>query len=81
VTDPQIARRDPKKQRFAEDFDIIIGLLGFWGLVLLAATVVPEVRGRPALAPALLLLVVVLAIWGTLRLRRGLPRRTASRPH
>jgi hypothetical protein len=71
---------DPRKQRSAEDFDIIIGFLGFWALFLLVVTVFLEVTGRPALAPAMILLVVVLAIWGMVRLRRSLPPRTGKRP-
>jgi hypothetical protein len=71
---------DPRKQRSAEDFDIIVGFLGFWALVLLVVTVFLEVTGQPALAPAMILLVVVLAIWGMVRLRRCLPPRTGKRP-
>lgn len=71
---------DPRKQRTAEDFDIIIGFLGFWALVLLVVTLFLEVTGQPALTPALMLLVFVLAIWGMVRLRRRLPPRTARRP-
>ena len=70
---------DPRNQRSAEDFDIIIGFLGFWALVLLVVTLSLEVTGQPALTPALILLVVVLAIWGMVRLRRSLPPRTARR--
>ena len=62
-----------------EDFDIIIGFLGFWALILLVVTVFREVTGQPALLPAMILLVVVLAIWGMLRLRKRLPPRTARR--
>lgn len=71
---------DPRKQRSAEDFDMIIGFLGFWALVLLVVTAFLEVTGRPALVSAMILLVVVLAIWGMVRLRRRLPPRTARRP-
>lgn len=68
-----------KRVRSAEDFDIIIGFLAFWGLVLLVATVSMEVTGQPALGWALGLLAVVLALWGMLRLRSKLPRRTTRR--
>jgi len=78
--DPESAKRDRQKHRFAEDFDIIIGFLGFWALVLLVVTVVLEVTGQPALIPALILLAVVLATWGMLRLRKSLPPRTGRRP-
>ncbi|WP_416430011.1 hypothetical protein [Paenarthrobacter nicotinovorans] len=75
------AKPDPgtKRVRSAEDFDIIIGFLAFWGLVLLVATISMEVTGQPALGWALGLLAVVLALWGLLRLRRKLPRRTTRR--
>lgn len=64
------------RERSAEDFDIIIGFLGFWGLVLLVFTIVLEITGQPALTSALILLIVVLATLGMLRLRKGLPPRT-----
>lgn len=75
------AKPDPgtKRVRSAEDFDIIIGFLAFWGLVLLVVTVSMEVTGQPALGWALCLLAVVLALWGMLRLRRKLPQRTTRR--
>lgn len=79
--DPESGKRSRKKQRFAEDFDIIIGFLGFWALVLFVVTVVLEITGRPALIPALILGAVVLATWGMLRLRKSLPPRAGKRPH
>ena len=71
---------DPRRQRSAEDFDIIIGFLGFWGVVLFVITAYLEVTGRSALVTAMILLAVVLALWGMIRLRRTLPARTARRP-
>jgi H+/Cl- antiporter ClcA len=70
---------DPRRVRSGEDFDIVIGFLGFWALFLFVVTVVLEVTGKPALLPAMILLVVVLAIWGMIRLRKSLPPRTARR--
>ncbi|MFE4196837.1 hypothetical protein ACFRJ9_13290 [Paenarthrobacter sp. NPDC056912] len=70
---------DTKRVRSAEDFDIIIGFLGFWALVLLVTTIVMEVTGQSALGWALGLLAVVLALWGILRLRKKLPSRTTRR--
>ena len=70
---------NPKRVRSGEDFDIIIGFLGFWALVLFVVTAFREVTGKPALLPALILLVVVLAMWGMMRLRRRLPPRTTRR--
>ena len=78
--DSTAVNTDPRRQRSAEDFDIIIGFLGFWGLILFVVTAALEVTGRPALFWAMSLLVVVLAVWGMLRLRRTLPARTARRP-
>ncbi|MFJ4210791.1 hypothetical protein ACIPY2_20245 [Paenarthrobacter sp. NPDC089675] len=74
-------RADPetKRVRSGEDFDIIIGLLGFWTLVLLAVTVYMELTAQPALGWALGLLASVLALWGMIRLRRKLPERTSRR--
>ena len=77
---PNSSTADPRRVRSGEDFDIVIGFLGFWALLLVVVTVVLEVTGRPALLPAMILLVVVLAIWGMVRLRRSLPPRTARRP-
>lgn len=74
------SRPDIRKVRSGEDFDIIIGFLGFWALALFVITASLEVTGRPALVPAMILLVVVLALWGMLRLRRRLPSRTSRRP-
>jgi hypothetical protein len=61
--------------RSGEDFDIIIGFLGFWAVVLLVVTVWMEVSGQPALWWALGLLAALLAIYGMVRLRRKLPNR------
>ena len=77
--DPSSTKPDPKKVRSGEDFDIVIGFLGFWALALFVVTVFLEVTGRPALLPAMILLVLVLSLWGMLRLRRRLPARTAKR--
>jgi hypothetical protein len=70
---------NPKRVRSGEDFDIIIGFLGFWALVLFVVAAFREVTGGPALVPALILLVVVLLIWAMMRLRRRLPPRTTRR--
>jgi len=77
--DPESPSPGTKKVRSGEDFDILIGFLGFWALVLFVITVFLEVTGKPALLPAMILLVVVLAMWGPIRLRRRLPPRTARR--
>ena len=68
-----------RKVRSGEDFDFIIGLLAFWAVVLLVVTVWMEVTAQPALGWALGLLAALLALYGMVRLRRGLPARTATR--
>jgi hypothetical protein len=68
-----------RRVRSGEDFDIIIGFLGFWAVVLLVVTVWMEVTAQPALGWALGLLATLLALYGMVRLRRGLPARTATR--
>ncbi|MDF2051361.1 hypothetical protein [Arthrobacter sp. Cr_A7] len=64
-----------RRARSGEDFDIIIGFLGFWALVLLVVTVWMEVTAQPALGWALGLLAALLALYGMVRLRRKLPAR------
>jgi hypothetical protein len=61
--------------RSGEDFDIIIGFLAFWALVLLVVTVWMAVTAQPALGWALGLLATLLALYGMVRLRRKLPAR------
>ncbi len=73
-------RSEHKRARSGEDFDIIIGFLGFWAVVLLVVTVWMEVTAQPALGWALGLLAILLALYGMIRLRRRLPARTATRP-
>lgn len=68
-----------KRVRSGEDFDIIIGFLGFWAVVLLVVTVWMEFTAQPALGWALGLLATLLALYGMIRLRRRLPARTATR--
>lgn len=70
---------NPKRVRSGQDFDIIIGFLGFWALILFVLTAFLEVTGKSALLSSMILLVVVLAIWGMLRLRKRLPPRTTRR--
>lgn len=72
-------RRENRRVRSGEDFDIIIGFLGFWAVVLLAVTVWSEVTAQPALGWAVGLLATLLALYGMIRLRRRLPRRTSTR--
>ena len=78
--DPDSSKPNLKKVRSGEDFDILIGFLGFWALVLFVITVFLEVTGKPALLPAMILLVLVLLTWGMVRMRRRLPARSSRRP-
>ncbi|WFR85665.1 hypothetical protein [Arthrobacter sp. Y-9] len=73
--------RKPSRRllRSAEDLDIVLGMLGFWTLVLFGTTVWMELTGQPALGWALGLLAAVLAVWGLIRLRRRLPSRAMGR--
>jgi uncharacterized membrane protein YeaQ/YmgE (transglycosylase-associated protein family) len=70
-----------RNRRSGKDFDIIIGLLGFWAAVLFIVTIMLEFTQGPAegLVPALILLALVLALWGMVRLSRTLPARTSYR--
>jgi protein-S-isoprenylcysteine O-methyltransferase Ste14 len=78
--DSDSSKPDPRRVRSAEDFDILIGFFGFCALILFVVTLFLEVTGKPALFPAMILLVVALAMWGLIWLRRRLPPRTARRP-
>ena len=53
---PASSKPDVRKVRSGEDFDILIGFLGFWALVLFVVTVFKELTGKPALLPAMILL-------------------------
>ncbi len=80
-TEPEHTLHIPtSKQKSGEDFDIIIGFLGFWAVVLFAVTLWHELTGQPALMWALGLLLVCLGLWGMIRLRRKLPARRGRRP-
>jgi hypothetical protein len=76
---PGEVRSMHRRVRSGEDFDIILGFLGFWAVVLLVVTVWMEVTAQPALGWALGLLGMLLALYGMIRLRRRLPQRTATR--
>jgi hypothetical protein len=77
--DPDSSKRNIHKVRSGEDFDILIGILGFWVFAVFVLTVFLELTGRPALLSAMILLALVLALWGMIRLRRRLPARTGRR--
>jgi len=54
----------------AQRIEVLIGILGFFTMAALIVTVVAEVRGQPALRPALVLLGFVLALGGAIWWRR-----------
>lgn len=68
-----MARMSPAKP--TDGIDGLIGFLGFFGVVLLVATVVCELTGRPALGWALALLAAVVCILVAVRRRAALLRR------
>jgi hypothetical protein len=49
---------------------MLIGILGFFTLMAFISAVVAEVRGRPALVPALVLLGLVILTYLAIRARR-----------
>lgn len=77
--DPDSSKPSIQKVRSGEDFDILIGILGFWVFAVFVLTVFLELTGRPALLSAMILLALVLALWGMVRLRRRLPARRGRR--
>jgi hypothetical protein len=54
----------------AQRLEMVIGILGFFTAVSFVVTVVAEVRGQSALREALVLLVFVLLLGYTIRVRR-----------
>jgi hypothetical protein len=67
-------RSSRPRKAVVEQFEIFMGFLGFWGVVLLAVTVWLEITGQFALGWALGLLAVVLAMTGLWALRRRILR-------
>jgi threonine/homoserine/homoserine lactone efflux protein len=54
----------------AQRLEMLIGILGFFTFMAFVVTVVAEVRGQPALRPALVLLGFVLVLYLAIRARR-----------
>jgi threonine/homoserine/homoserine lactone efflux protein len=54
----------------AQRLEMVIGILGFFTLMAFISAVVAEVRGRPALVPALVLLGFVILTYLAVRARR-----------
>ena len=70
---PRVARGPERVvERRRETVDIVIGVLGFFLVMLLVSTVLAEVRGENSLARALALAVLVGLFYALLRMRRAL---------
>jgi hypothetical protein len=54
----------------AQRLEMLIGILGFFTFAAFVVTVVAEVRGQPALRPALVLLGLVIVLYLAIRARR-----------
>ena len=59
-------------ERRRETVDVVLGVLGFLTVMLLASTVMAEVRGDDSLARALALAVFVVLLYVLVRIRRAL---------
>ena len=55
----------------AQRLDMLLGIIGFFAFMAVVQTVVLEVRGESAAASALLLAVLLAALWFVWRLRRN----------
>ena len=58
------------RQARAQRLDMLLGILGFFAFMAVVQTVLLEVRGEPAVGSALLLAVLLAALWFVWRLRR-----------
>jgi hypothetical protein len=65
-------------ERRRETVDIVLGLLGFFTVLLLGSTVLAEIRGDDSLARALSLAVFVVLIYVLQRVRRALVVQQAA---
>ncbi|MFP5316256.1 MAG: hypothetical protein ACLGHS_12895 [Actinomycetes bacterium] len=59
-----------RKERLAENLDILIGFLGFFAVVLVVVIIVIQLRGDNAAMWSLTLLGAVLALWALYRARQ-----------
>jgi hypothetical protein len=62
-------------ERRRENLDMLLGLLGFFTALIFISTVAGELRGEPSLALAVTLAVMVVLIFLTLKIRRGLQQQ------
>ena len=56
----------------AQRLDMLLGIIGFFAFMAVVQTVVLEVRGEPAGTAAVLLAVLLAALWFVWRLRRNI---------
>ena len=70
---PPGATQDPRRraQIRGQRLDVLLGILGTFTVLATVQLVVLELRGQPAVGPALLLAVLVGATWLTWRARRN----------
>lgn len=59
-----------RKERLAENLDILIGFLGFFAAVLVVVIIAIQLRGDNAAMWSVLLLAIVLSMWGLFRVRQ-----------
>ncbi|MHA7264705.1 hypothetical protein ACX80W_16060 [Arthrobacter sp. TMN-37] len=59
-----------RRDRRQENLDILLGFLGFFGLVLVVVIIASELDGRNAAPWSVTLLGVVLALWALRRAKR-----------
>ena len=69
---PRLTGAARAAERRRENLDMLLGVLGFFTALVFVATVIAEVRGEPALAPAVALAVMVSLVLVTLRIRRSI---------
>jgi hypothetical protein len=58
------------RQRRRENLDMLLGALGFVTAVVFLFTAIDEIKGESSVLRALVLAVLVVLFWATLRLRR-----------
>ena len=59
-----------RKERLAENLDILIGFLGFFAVVLVVVIIAIQLRGDNAATWSVLLLAIVLGMWGLFKVRQ-----------
>jgi hypothetical protein len=58
-----------RKERLAENLDILIGFLGFFAVVLVVVIITIQLRGDNAAMWSVALLAIVLSMWGLFKIR------------